>query len=789
MNILLITWYFPPGNDVAALRTGAMAKHLELRGHRVQVLTSDRFHSDSSLAVPVDESSITRTRWFDIDDRRMMPQPAERLVNNRKSPRRREPRSLFGKAYALAATTYYNLIHIPDRYVGWAPFAVATANRIVREQDIDLIYASAPPFTAYLVANAVARRQGLPWIAEYRDGWSRYLYAPKPGWRQWIDERMENHTLKSAAGIVAVTESWADYYQQRYGKPTAAVPNGFDAQMLCDGAVVPAPGRPVTITYVGFLYEGLRDPSALYQGIRLAGFLPDELEVNYYGPSEEEVFARAKEHGVADHVHVLPRVGFAESLAIQRQSDILLLLQAPGDPRNVPAKLFEYFASHRPILGVGLDSGEPARLINERGAGLYSSDPGVIASQLRAWIDEKRRTGAISATPESASVGLSREEQLDKVNTFIGTVAAGGAGVRRAKVHRIPRAVALARVPGRPSADDRPYLVTTVDAEEAFDWHQPLSRELHKVTSMREHEVLHRVFEKYKVVPTYFATYPIVMQDDGWQFLAECLKDCKCEIGTQLHAWVTPPFDEAVNAYNSFAGNLPELLEFAKLKALTDAIANRFDMQPTAYRAGRYGIGPNTVRLLNNLGYRVDSSVTPEFSFRGEGGPTFLGWPPAPYWLDDGRTMLELPLTSSCIGWLSGDVSYGRHLADRLFDGDKKFRVAKAFLARSRMMERIRLSPEGSSVSDARRLVRALLKRGINVFVMSYHSPSLIPGNTPYVRTLDDRARFLQWFDGFFEFFFGEIGGSPATVSEIYKLASAHQVVVARQGASIAAAS
>ena len=72
----------------------------------------------------------------------------------------------------------------------------------------------------------------------------------------------------------------------------------------------------------------------------------------------------------------------------------------------------------------------------------------------------------------------------------------------------------------------------------------------------------------------------------------------ECDVGTQLHPWVNPPFDEAVTPANSFTGNLPVPLQRAKLHALTDAIEAATGMRPTVYRAGRYGIGRHTARLL-----------------------------------------------------------------------------------------------------------------------------------------------------------------------------------------------
>jgi hypothetical protein len=114
----------------------------------------------------------------------------------------------------------------------------------------------------------------------------------------------------------------------------------------------------------------------------------------------------------------MPRVSFQESISVQRQSDVLLLLQSSEDERNVPAKLFEYFAARRPILGIGLDSGVPARLIRNRNAGYYGSDPDGIARQLRAWIGEKRASG-IPNTPELALQGLARKDQLKNLEEFL----------------------------------------------------------------------------------------------------------------------------------------------------------------------------------------------------------------------------------------------------------------------------------------------------------------------------------------------------------------------------------
>src|SRR6202042_1602967 len=93
-------------------------------------------------------------------------------------------------------------------------------------------------------------------------------------------------------------------------------------------------------------------------------------------------------------------------------------------------------------------------------------------------------------------------------------------------------------------------------------------------------------------------------------------------------------------------------------------------------------------------------------------------------------------------------------------------------LSRGGLLDSIRLSPEGIPLADAKHLTRALLRRGNHrVFSLSYHSPSLEVGNTPYVRDAKDLDNFLGWIEGYLDFFFGELGGRPATPGAIRQAA------------------
>ena len=167
----------------------------------------------------------------------------------------------------------------------------------------------------------------------------------------------------------------------------------------------------------------------------------------------------------------------------------------------------------------------------------------------------------------------------------------------------------------------RPTLLTIIDAEEAFDWGRPFSREEIDVASMAHQGPAHRVFERYGVVPTYMVDYPVATQDAGRAPLRELLSQGACDIGAQLHPWVTPPFIEEVSRRNSYPGSLPLPIELAKIQALTEIIESTFGARPHIYRAGRYGAGPRTADILKALGYHADSSVMPRWNFSRQDGP------------------------------------------------------------------------------------------------------------------------------------------------------------------------
>ena len=322
----------------------------------------------------------------------------------------------------------------------------------------------------------------------------------------------------------------------------------------------------------------------------------------------------------------------------------------------------------------------------------------------------------------------------------------------------------LAELPSRQA----PVLVLTVDTEEEFDWSRPLARGNRAVGHLRAVAVAHRIFDRHGIRPTYLVDYAVASQEAGAGPLRELARDGRCEIGAHLHPWVNPPDDEAVTPANSYPGNLPAELERGKLERLTDMIAGRIGVRPTAYRAGRYGFGPNTAATLRALGYSIDTSVVPHTGFGADGGPDFAGCPDRPYWLDRERRLLEVPLS---VGFCGALRSNGTALYDALRRSPASRLHLGGLFARLRLLERIRLSPEGMSLQDLIRLTDTLLAAGHKVLNLSFHSPSLEPGHTPYVRNRNEHDRFLATLDAYIDHVLGARGGQPGTLGDVLELA------------------
>jgi hypothetical protein len=317
-------------------------------------------------------------------------------------------------------------------------------------------------------------------------------------------------------------------------------------------------------------------------------------------------------------------------------------------------------------------------------------------------------------------------------------------------------------------AKQSPMVVVVVDTEAEFDWARQRPRRAMGVTSVKSQINMQRIFERYQVRPTYVLDYPVSSTPEAYEIIREFHHSGTCEIGAHLQPWDNPPFLERKTDENSYPGNLPFELEREKLLRLSQIIEENVGVRPRIYKAGRYGVGRATAQILAELGYQIDLSVVPGTDLTRQFGPDFSHCGARPYWFGQAPALLEIPLSIGYTGLLARtrSLAYVLTMNERL-----KALHVPGVLARLRLVERITLTPEGVSFDEQRRLTRALLHEGQRVFTFSYHSPSLAPGNTPYVQNDADLRGFLQRIEQYLEFFASEVGGHAATPFEVKALA------------------
>jgi hypothetical protein len=163
-------------------------------------------------------------------------------------------------------------------------------------------------------------------------------------------------------------------------------------------------------------------------------------------------------------------------------------------------------------------------------------------------------------------------------------------------------------------------------------------------------ERLHPLFRRFGAKPTYLLSPELADDPQCVEALAS-LRDC--ELGAHLHGELAGPDRFVPDVTEALQRDYAPDVERAKLVWLTETFRRAFGRPPRSFRAGRFGIGAHTVPILEELGYVVDSSVTPHVDWsRVSPGLTFVRSPTQPYHpdpRDPGRpgtsTLLEVPVT------------------------------------------------------------------------------------------------------------------------------------------------
>ena len=314
-------------------------------------------------------------------------------------------------------------------------------------------------------------------------------------------------------------------------------------------------------------------------------------------------------------------------------------------------------------------------------------------------------------------------------------------------------------------------LVITIDTEED-NWNRYSAND-NPTTNIERIVSLQKLFDRHDVRPTYLITYPVATNPRAIEILRGILEEGKCEIGTHCHPWNTPPFDPRalIRKQDTMLCNLPESIVLDKLTTLHETIQHNFDVMPVSFRAGRWGFGPAVARALCQLGYRVDSSIMAYADFRPYLGPDYSQFGPDLFRFDvegvhhpneQGR-LLEVPATT---GFLQRNFSLANRFWRLLDNAISKRFHCRGVLDKFGILNKVTLSPELEDTSALIRLSQRMAQKNFSYLNFTFHSSSLLPGLSPFVRTPEDELAFNRRIEKYLVFFSSQ-GWSSKTLSQI----------------------
>lgn len=339
---------------------------------------------------------------------------------------------------------YPRALALPDRWALWRFWAVRRALRILRTQSVAAIWSTFPIATAHCIGLEVARRTGLPWIAEFRDPMWQGDYPPEPrvnlAWRA-----LERRVFEHAAAVVVVTPGAVDAYRQRFpafgADRLVLIENGYDedtfrraeAELTAPIGTVGGVDGPITLLHSGIIYASERDPSQLFDALaalkRAGKITASRLQLVLRASGNESDYrARLLARDIADIVRLEPPVDYLTALREMLSVDGLVILQAANCNTQVPAKLYEYLRAQRPILALTDPAGDTAQTLAAVGTGFVAPlDSTAQIEEVLPRFLNAIGSGTWRRAPAEVTDRYSREAHAGQLAELLQRVTTGGA--------------------------------------------------------------------------------------------------------------------------------------------------------------------------------------------------------------------------------------------------------------------------------------------------------------------------------------------------------------------------
>ena len=377
-RVLIITYYWPPSGGSGVQRWLKMSKYLPEYGWQPVIYTTENAeypiidHTLEKDVIP--EAEVIRrpiVEPYNFYKKFLGINKQEKVKVGFASESKKS-----GWKEDLSVWVRGNCF-IPDARCWWVNPSVRYLKEYLKEHPVDAIISTGPPHSMHLIAMKLKKATGLTWIADFRDPWTEIDFYDELHLTRWADRKqhqLEHQVLVQADKVVTVGWDWARGLGRLGNRNVRVIQNGFDWD--CEQNEKRAPlSNEFTLTHLGVVAPS-RNAPVLWQALKELknednGF-GKALKIKLVGQVDQSVIENLTSCGLMENTELIAQVPHDEVKRLQETSQVLLLLvnNTPNAKGILTGKLYEYLASRRPIMSIGPENGDAARLIQETHAGV-----------------------------------------------------------------------------------------------------------------------------------------------------------------------------------------------------------------------------------------------------------------------------------------------------------------------------------------------------------------------------------------------------------------------------------
>ena len=382
-TVLFLAYLFPPTGGGGVQRSLKFVKYLPQTGWQpivISVRPISYYVYDSSLLKEV-PSTVVIYRTHSLDPLRV----SSILLGDAR--RATAPRQVSHPVYSSNSrlTRAYRAVRpfvlFPDAQWPWIPFVFWRGLKLIRKHRPSVIYSPTAPYSSAIAAYLLSAATGIPYVLDFRDGWTDDAYHhPPTRFHRMLHRKLEKRVVTRASHVCVYGRWLGERLASRY--PSVAnriteITNGFDPEDATgSGSIAKAPGKR-RIVYSGSLFSHHREVfnTALTAISQVPAEILKSLEVLVVGQAFEGAAEQVERLGLTTVVKLKGYLPHAEALAYLQSADATLLLVRRGDVASVTGKVFELMMVQAPIWALAEPSGECARILRMAGADAWLTAP------------------------------------------------------------------------------------------------------------------------------------------------------------------------------------------------------------------------------------------------------------------------------------------------------------------------------------------------------------------------------------------------------------------------------